>query len=100
MSCFNVTPDFASTFKFWKSRGASEFEINYMEAAFDREAASGEFFIEFGEKVWEHKLIENFKFHGACQVMTSTFANNDGNESAAAALLRVLNTQEKTNLKL
>ena len=70
-----------------------------MEAAFDKEAGSGEFFFEFDEKVWEHKLIENLKFHGACQVMTSTFANNDGNDSAADALLRVFNSQEKTNLK-
>lgn len=70
-----------------------------MEAAFDKEAGSGEFFFEFEEKVWEHKLIESFKFQGACQVMTSTFANNDGNESAANALLRVFNSQEKTNFK-
>ncbi len=99
MTCFNVSPEFASSFKFWKSRGASEFSIKYLEAAFNKEAGSGEFFFEFDEKVWEHKLIENLKFHGACQVMTSTFANNDGNESASDALLRVFKSQEKTNIK-
>jgi hypothetical protein len=99
VTCFNVSPDFASSFKFWKSRGASEFNIKYLEAAFDKEAGSGEFFFEFDEKVWEHKLIENLRFHGACQVMTSTFTNNDGNESASNALLRVFKSQEKTNIK-
>jgi hypothetical protein len=94
-----VTPDFAASFQFWKSRGATKFGIKYMEAAFDKEAGSGEFFFEFEEKVWEHKLIASLKFDGACQVMTSTFANNDGNESAADALMRIFNSQEKTGLK-
>ena len=70
-----------------------------MEVAFDREAGSGEFFFEFDEKVWEHKLIECFKFHGAGQINTITFDKNDGGDSASNALLRVFNTQEKTNLK-
>jgi hypothetical protein len=70
-----------------------------MEAAFDKEAGSGEFFIEFEEKVWEHKLIAAFHAKGACQAMTSTFANLDGNESASDALVRVLSIQEKTNHK-
>lgn len=97
--CFNVTPAFAESFKFWKSKGVSEFAIKYMEAAFDKEAGSGEFFLEFTDKVWEHKLIECFKLHGACQVNTITFTHNDGEESASNALLRVLTMQGKTNLK-
>ena len=70
-----------------------------MEAAFEKEAGSGEFFIEFEEKVWEHKLIRALQSEGACQVMASTFANLDANESASDALLRVLHVQEKTNIK-
>jgi hypothetical protein len=99
VGCFNVSPEFADTFKFWKARGVSEFDVKYMEAAFDKEAGSGEFFFEFVEKVWEHKLIESFKFQGAGQVNTVTFAHNDKDESASDALLRVLSTQEKTNIK-
>ena len=99
MTCFNVTPAFAESFKFWKAKGASEFAIKYMEAAFDKEAGSGEFFLEFVEKVWEHKLIESFKFQGAGQVNTITFTHNDGEESASNALLRVLTTQDKTNFR-
>jgi hypothetical protein len=99
VGCFNVTPAFAESFKFWKTKGANEFAIKYMEAAFDKEAESGEFFLEFVEKVWEHKLIESFEAQGAGQVNTITFTHNDGEESASNALLRVLTTQDKTNLK-
>ena len=95
MICFNVTPDFASTFKFPKSNGKGEFSIKYMEAAFNKEAESGEFFIEFDEKIWEHKLIQSFQSQGAGQVTTTTFANNDGGESASNALLRIMTLQEK-----
>jgi hypothetical protein len=70
-----------------------------MEAAFDKEAGSGEFFLEFVEKVWEHKLIESFRAQGAGQVNTITFTHNDGEESACNALLRVLTTQDKTNFR-
>lgn len=95
MSSFNVTPEFFTSFKFPKSKGGGLFSIKYMEAVFNREAESGEFFIEFEEKVWEHKLVECFEAQGAGQVTTITFANNDGGESAASALVRILLAQEK-----
>ncbi len=94
-----MNQDFAAMFRFPKSRGQGDFTIKYMEAAFDKQAGSGEFFLEFEEKVWEHKLIECFEAQGAGQVNTITFATNDGNESASNALVRVLASQEKTNLK-
>jgi chromosome segregation ATPase len=65
-----------------------------MEAVFNREAESGEFFIEFGEAVLENKLVECFEYQGAGQVTTITFAN-DGGDSAANALMRILQAQEK-----
>lgn len=95
MTCFNVSPEFAASYKFQKSKGKGEFCIKYMEAAFDKETESGEFFIEFEEKVWEHKLIESFQSQGAGLVSTTTFAHNDGGESAANALLRITATQKK-----
>lgn len=96
VSCFNVTPEFAANFKFQKSKGQGEFTIKYMLVAFNKEAESGEFFIEFEEKVWEHKLIKSFQSQGACQVTTITFANNDGGESAANALVRIMVSQKKS----
>jgi hypothetical protein len=98
--CFNVTPEFASTFKLQKAKGQQgEFGIKYMEAAFDRDAGSGEFFLEFEDYIWSHKLIKGFQNQGAGQVNVITFANHDGSESAANALLRVMSTQDKTSFK-
>ena len=94
VSCFNASPEFAASFKFQKSRGEGEFAVKYMLVAFNKEAESGEFFIEFEEKVWEHKLVESFQSQGAGQVTTITFANNDGGESAANALVRVMTSQK------
>lgn len=91
-----MSPEFATNFKFQKTRGQEVFDIKYMLAAFDKEAGSGEFFIEFEDKVWEHKLVESFQSQGACQVTTITFANNDGGESAANALARIMTSQKKS----
>ena len=66
-----------------------------MLAAFDKEAWSGEFFIEFNECVYEHLLVECFKSQGAGQVTTSTFASNDADESAANALVCIMTSQKK-----
>lgn len=95
VSCFNVTPEFFTSFKFPKSKGSGLFSVKYMEAVFNKEAESGEFFIEFDEYVWEHKLIECIQAQGAGQVTTITFANCDGNDSASSALVRILLAQEK-----
>lgn len=92
MTCFNVDPVFAESFKFAKSKGAGDFTIKYMLATFDKHATYGEFYLEFDEKVWEYKLEQSFEAQGAGQVNVMTFENNDGNESASDALLR-LHTQ-------
>lgn len=94
VSCFNVDPVFADSFKFPKSKGSGEFTINYMFASLNKEATAGEFFFEFDEYVWEHKLMECFNKLGAGQVSIVTFQNMDANESASNALLR-LHTQPK-----
>jgi len=94
VSCFNVIPEFFTSFQCLKSKGGGVFSVKYMEAVFNREAESGEFFIEFVEPVLENKLIECFEAQGAGQVTTITFAN-DGSDSAASALVRILLAQEK-----
>lgn len=72
--------------------------LNCMVASFNKEALSGEFYLEFDEKVWEHKVVESFSAHGATQIMTMTFPPNDANESASNALLRIFENQKKTGL--
>ena len=74
------------------------FNVKFMEAAFDKEAFSGEFFIEFEDYVWSHKMIKCFQSQGASSVMLCTFDNLDGSESASNALLRVMSSQHKTGL--
>lgn len=96
MACFNATPELAANFKFLKSKGQGEFTVKYMLAAFNKEAESGEFFIEFDEYVWENKLMESFRSQGAGQVTAITFTHNDGGDSAANALARIMTSQKKT----
>jgi hypothetical protein len=96
VSCFNVNPEFARNFKFMKSRGGDEFKILYMEAAFNKETGSGEFFMEFADKVRENKLVGSFKSQGAGQVVPVTFPHNDGDSSAVDALVRILAQQDDT----
>ena len=69
-----------------------------MEAGFNKEAGLGEFFFEFGEAVYEHKLIKALEKAGATQVTIMTFANNDANESASNALLRVWTVAAKSGV--
>jgi hypothetical protein len=96
--CFNVNPEFAREFKFAKSKGGGEFTIQYMNAGFNQEAEFGEFYIEFAEYIWEHKLVEALETAGASQVFVTTFPSKDWNESAANALCRVLTVMNKTGI--
>jgi len=82
-------------FKLPKSKGSGSFELTYIDAAFNLEAQSVEMFMEFNEKVWDNKLIEQLEKAGACQVFVTTFSNNDGNNSAASALARVWGSADK-----
>ena len=90
-----MDPVFAESFKYAKSKGGGDFTINYMFASLNKEAMAGEFFFDFEEKIWDYKLVQCFEKLGAGQVSVMTFENNDGNESAANALLR-LHTQENS----
>lgn len=88
--CFNVSPEFATAFKFPKVRSSGDWQINYLEASFNKDAECGEFFIEFDDQVYEDRLVECFEAQGAGEVCTVTFKHNDGEESAVNALLRVV----------
>lgn len=99
MSCFNVSPEFAHNFTFPMPRGDGEFTVKYMEAAFDREAQSGEFFIEFQTYIQDTKLVERFVELGAGEVCSITFGKDQG-ISAMDALRRVQASQNKTGIKV
>jgi len=99
VSCFDVTPDFASTFEYRKSDEKDVNPIICMEAAFNREAMCGEFFIEFKNAVKDTDLIECLQNQEAKGVNVFTFPNDDG-ETAADAIIRVLMLQRKTGLQV
>jgi hypothetical protein len=98
VSCFNVDPQFACRFNMPKARNAGEFAIKFLVASFNKEAGSGEFFIEFDEKVWYNNLLKQFEDLGAGDVYIATFKHNDGNDSAASALLRVWELGERNGI--
>jgi hypothetical protein len=79
ITCFNMDKATLDAFKLPKSKGSGSFELTYIDAAFNLEAQSVEMFMEFNEKVWDNKLIEQLEKAGACQVFVTTFSNNDGN---------------------
>ena len=97
VSCFDVTPDFAYTFEYQKSDDKDANHVVYMEAAFNREATSGEFFIEFEKQVKDTDLTECFQKLEAKGVNVFTFPNDDG-VTAADAIISVLTLQRKTGL--
>ena len=94
---YNVDPVFAASFKHPKTRATEFFSIKFMDAAFDRASFSGDFYISYEERVHEHKIVEAFENAGAGSVYIQTFDNDDNNESASAALLRVWDTAAKNN---
>ena len=100
VSCFNVDPQFAIGFKVPKTKTSGEYKIKYMEAAFNKDACSGEFFIEFEEQLWFNTLLQAFEDQGAGDVYIGTFKHNDGNDSASNALLRVWELAEKTGYSI
>ncbi len=99
MTCFEVTPDFASEFKFVKQGKESETSIKYMEAAFDRVSQSGEFFVEFDRQVFDDEVEACFQGQHAKGINIYTFTN-DGGKSASSALLRILDLQKKSGIRL
>ena len=95
VSCFEVTPDFAVMFEYQKAGNP----IKYLEAGFNRDQQSGEFFIEFEEQIHDTELELSFQAQHAKGINVLTFPNDNG-KSASDALLRVMAVQNKTGFKL
>ena len=86
----NTKLPFSEQFNIAKSRSdGAVFNIKFMEAAFCQETFSSECVIAFDEYVYINKIKDQLKEMGACGVFFATFAGNDNNESASAALVRV-----------
>lgn len=97
--CYDVSPDFASSFKFEINDGAGERRVKYMEVAFVREHHRGEFFIEFDSAITDDNLVKCFHARGARGISVDTFANDKG-VSAANSLVYIMGLQEQTGLKV
>jgi chromosome segregation ATPase len=95
VSCFDVTPDFAARFEYQKG----ENPVKYLEAGFNRDQQSGEFFIEFDEQVHDTEVELSFQAQHAKGINVLTFPNDNG-KSASDALLRVMAVQNKTGFKI
>ena len=95
VSCFDVTPDFATAFRYQKS----ENPIKYMEAGFEPDKRSGDFFIEFEEQIHDNELELCFEAQRAKGINVLTFPN-DGGKAASDALLHVMSLQNKHGLKI
>ena len=99
VALFNIDPQFAADFKLRKSlydAAAGFHEITYLEAAFDREAGYSEVYMTFDETVSNKKLKAQLEALEAGCVWVTTFAHNDNNESASAALASVRKLAAKT----
>ena len=95
MSCFEVTPDFAVKFEYQKGGNP----VKYMEAGFNKDQQSGDFFIEFEEQIHDNELELSFQAQHAKGVNVLTFPNDNG-KSASDALLHVMAVQDKYGVKI
>jgi hypothetical protein len=95
VSCFDVTPDFGMTFEYQKR----ENPIKYLEAGFNPDQRSGDFFIEFEEQIHDNELELCFEAQRAKGINVLTFPN-DGGKAASDALLHVMALQNKHGVKI
>ena len=89
VSFFNATQEIVGNMSFPKSRGEGDYQASYSEFALNQTTGFAEGLVEFEEQVWNKALEENLYKQGAACITILTFAHNDGNESAGAALVRV-----------
>jgi len=91
--------DFIKNLEIKKANDAGVFAINFIHAALNKEACSGELFLELKETIRVCTLVAQLEENGACQVNVVTFKNNDGYNSASNALLRVWLIAEKSGIE-
>ena len=89
VSFFNATQEIVGNMSFPKSRAEGNYLAAYSEFALNQTTGFAEGLVEFEEQVWSNALEENLAVKGAACITILTFANNDNNQSAGAALARV-----------
>ena len=92
-SCFNVTPGKAFQLKIPKDGSANLYPIDFMSAAFDADAESGEFYFELSDSIAEGRLLAALEQLGADQAYVRPLP---GDESASDALLRIMLKADET----
>jgi len=86
---FNANAEIVKNLNIPKARGAGEFVASYSGFSLNATTGFAEGVVEFDEQVWSNKLEERLAEQGAACITILTFANNDNNQSAGAALARV-----------
>ena len=73
--------------------------VKYLEAGFNKDRQSGDFFIEFEDQIHDNELELSFQAQHAKGVNVMTFPNDNG-KSASDALLHVMAVQDKYGVKI
>ena len=76
-----------------------EKSVKYLEAGFNKDRQSGDFFIEFEDQIHDNELELSFQAQHAKGVNVMTFPNDNG-KSASDALLHVMAVQDKYGVKI
>ena len=97
---FNANAEIVRNLNIPKARGAGEFVASYSEFSLNTSIGSAEGVIEFDEQVWSNRLEEHLAMQGAACITIITFACNDNNQSAGAALARVWKSAKKPGFSL
>ena len=86
---FNANAEIVKNLNISKARGGGEFVASYSEFSLNTTTGFAEGVVEYSEKIWSDKLEEHLAEQGAACITILTFAHNDNNQSAGAALARV-----------
>ena len=86
---FNANAEILKNLDISKARGAGEVKVSYSGFSLNATTGFAEGVVEFDEQVWSNKLEECLAEQGAACITILTFAHNDNNQSAGAALARV-----------
>ena len=100
VSFFNATQEIVGNMSFPKSRGEGDYLAAYSDFALNQTTGFAEGLVEFEEQVWNNALEEKLAVKGAACITILTFANNDNNQSAGAALARVWKSAKAPGFEL
>jgi len=97
---FNANAEILKNLNISKARGAGEVKACYSAFSFNAATCFAEGVVEFDEQVWINKLEEHLAMQGAACITILTFAHNDNNQSAGAALARVWKSAKAPGFEL